>query len=85
VLLEVRVLRYALEWYGRVDASWGRVCCPSGQVVDLPRHAVRNENSAVAGGSTYTTLAIEHGVPVVSGDPDFARFGETDWVNPLAP
>jgi uncharacterized protein len=28
-------------------------------------------------------LAIEHGVPVVSVDSDFARFGEIRWVNPL--
>ncbi len=30
-------------------------------------------------------LAIEHGVPVVSVDSDFARFGEINWINPLAP
>jgi hypothetical protein len=28
-------------------------------------------------------LAIEHGVPVVS--IDFARFGQSRWVNPLGP
>lgn len=28
--------------------------------------------------------AIEHGVPVVSTDGDFARFDEVTWVNPLA-
>jgi uncharacterized protein len=30
-------------------------------------------------------LAIEHGVPVVSIDSDFARFGAVRWVNPVAP
>ena len=30
-------------------------------------------------------LAIEHGVPVVSVDSDFARFGEIRWINPLVP
>lgn len=30
-------------------------------------------------------LSIEHGVPVVSVDSDFARFGEIRWINPLAP
>jgi toxin-antitoxin system PIN domain toxin len=30
-------------------------------------------------------LAIEHGVPVVSVDSDFARFSEISWLNPLAP
>jgi uncharacterized protein len=29
-------------------------------------------------------LALEHGVPVVSVDSDFARFGEIRWINPLA-
>ena len=28
-------------------------------------------------------LAIEHGVPVVSVDSDFARFGAIRWINPL--
>jgi toxin-antitoxin system PIN domain toxin len=30
-------------------------------------------------------LAIEHGVPIVSADADFARFAEITWVNPLDP
>ena len=29
-------------------------------------------------------LAIEHGVPVVSADSDFARFPTLTWINPLA-
>lgn len=29
-------------------------------------------------------LAIEHGVAVVSGDTDFARFDEVRWLNPFA-
>ena len=29
-------------------------------------------------------LAIEHGLPLVSADTDFARFRELRWVNPLA-
>jgi toxin-antitoxin system PIN domain toxin len=28
-------------------------------------------------------LAIDHGVPVVSTDADFARFREVEWINPL--
>jgi toxin-antitoxin system PIN domain toxin len=28
-------------------------------------------------------LAIDHGVPVVSTDGDFARFSEARWINPL--
>ncbi len=29
-------------------------------------------------------LAIEHGVAIVSGDTDFARFSEVRWVNPFS-
>jgi predicted nucleic acid-binding protein len=29
-------------------------------------------------------LAIEHGLPIVSTDADFARFPEIRWINPLA-
>ncbi|MGJ0558397.1 TA system VapC family ribonuclease toxin [Methylocystis sp.] len=29
-------------------------------------------------------LAIEHGIPIVSADTDFARFPEVRWINPLA-
>lgn len=28
-------------------------------------------------------LALEYGVPVVSADSDFARFGGVEWVNPF--
>jgi hypothetical protein len=28
-------------------------------------------------------LAIDHGVPVVSTDADFARFANLEWINPL--
>ncbi|MHB1172715.1 MAG: TA system VapC family ribonuclease toxin [Lacisediminihabitans sp.] len=30
-------------------------------------------------------LALEHGVPVVSCDTDFARFSEVTWINPVLP
>jgi uncharacterized protein len=32
---------------------------------------------------SLAALAIEHGLPVVSSDTDFARFPEVLWINPL--
>lgn len=29
-------------------------------------------------------LALEHGIPLVSADTDFARFTDLRWINPLA-
>ncbi len=29
-------------------------------------------------------LAIEHGVPMISADADFARFQELDWIDPFS-
>ena len=45
-------------------------------LIDLPHDLVTDAQLAA--------LAIEHGVPVVSVDSDFARFGEINWINPLA-
>ncbi|MGM0385095.1 MAG: TA system VapC family ribonuclease toxin [Actinomycetota bacterium] len=29
-------------------------------------------------------IAVQHGVPVVSGDSDFARFRGVEWINPFS-
>lgn len=34
--------------------------------------------------AAIAALALEHGVPVVSADSDFARFPGLSWTNPLA-
>ncbi len=39
--------------------------------------------SNVVTDAQLVALAIEHDVPVVSVDSDFARFGEHRWINPL--
>jgi toxin-antitoxin system PIN domain toxin len=39
--------------------------------------------SAMTTDAQLAALAVEHGVPVVSADSDFARFRELSWVNPL--
>jgi toxin-antitoxin system PIN domain toxin len=40
--------------------------------------------SAMTSDAQLAALAVEHGVPVVSADADFARFPEVTWVNPLS-
>lgn len=44
------------------------------------RHDVRRDLVADA---VLAAIAIEHGVPVVSADADFARFTDVSWVNPF--
>ncbi len=40
---------------------------------------------ALVSDGQLAALAIDHGVPVVSTDGDFARFRGVEWINPLAP
>jgi len=40
--------------------------------------------SGMATDTQLAALALEHGVPVVSADSDFARFPEVTWINPVA-
>ncbi len=35
-------------------------------------------------GALLAALAVQHGLPVVSADSDFARFTAATWVNPFA-
>ena len=41
-------------------------------------------SSAMTSDAQLAALAIEHGVPVISADTDFARFPELTWGNPVA-
>jgi toxin-antitoxin system PIN domain toxin len=34
--------------------------------------------------AVLAALCIEHGLTIVSADSDFARFGDIDWINPIA-
>lgn len=34
--------------------------------------------------AVLAALCLEHGVPIVSADSDFARFTQVDWINPVA-
>lgn len=44
------------------------------------RHNVRGP---LVPDAQLAALAIDHGVPIVSTDEDFARFQAVDWINPL--
>ncbi len=55
----------------RTAAILGRLLDASGVTANLVPDAM------------LAALAIEHGVPVVSADSDFARFPELRWVNPF--
>jgi uncharacterized protein len=46
------------------------------------RHEVRGP---LVTDAQLVALAIDHGVPLVSTDADFARFDEVQWINPLSP
>jgi predicted nucleic acid-binding protein len=35
-------------------------------------------------GDVLAALAVEHGLPLVSADSDFARFTDLRWTNPFA-
>lgn len=47
----------------------------------LERHSVTGN---LVPDAQLAALAIQHGVPVVSADPDFARFTDATWPNPFA-
>ena len=40
--------------------------------------------SAMTTDAQLAALSLEHGVPIVSADTDFARFPEVRWINPLS-
>jgi toxin-antitoxin system PIN domain toxin len=67
------------------DAAW--VPTPTGR-----HRAVLRDQLAVPGlrasdvpDAHLAALAVEHGLRLASTDSGFARFGELDWFNPLAP
>ena len=76
-----------------IDAAWGFVDdWMSTSVAWVPEPtrshgAVLRELTRGVGGNLLpdahlAALAIEHGVPLVSCDTDFARFGAVTWINP---
>jgi toxin-antitoxin system PIN domain toxin len=76
-------LRYVDEWLS-ADAVWTPV--PGARHAELladlvGRHQLRGN---LISDAHLAALALEHGLPLVSADSDFARFTGLRWINPFA-
>jgi toxin-antitoxin system PIN domain toxin len=75
-------LSFVSEWLGCGNA-W--IPAPTDRHLDilaglLSAHDLRGN---MVSDADLAALAIEHGLPVISNDSDFARFPEVRWINPL--
>ena len=70
------------EW---LDAPRSWVPQPTGRYREILGRLVRDHrvSGPLFSDAQLAALAIDHGVPVVSSDADFARFGGTTWIDPL--
>lgn len=70
------------EWLG-APSAW--LAEPSARYRAVFTSLVRSHDvrGPLVTDAQLAALAIDHGVPVVSTDADFARFREVDWLNPL--
>jgi toxin-antitoxin system PIN domain toxin len=70
------------EW---LDAPRAWLAEPTTQYRDVFTSLVRAHDvrGALVTDAQLAALAIDHGVPVVSTDADFARFRAVEWFNPL--
>lgn len=77
-----RAMGYVDEWLARevtwVPAAGHRTVAAYGRIA-LAHQVTGN----LVTDAQLAALALEHGVPVVSADSDFARFPEVRWINPL--
>lgn len=76
--------RQVEEWLA-APASW--VPVPTDRHAEVLGRLVRDQHctGALIPDAHLAALALEHGVPLVSADTDFARFApELTWLNPLA-
>jgi len=71
------------EW---LDAPRAWLAEPTAHYRDVFTSLVRSHDvrGPLVTDAQLAALAIDHGVPVVSTDADFARFRPVEWVNPLA-
>lgn len=70
------------EW---LDAPRAWVPQPTDRYREILGRLVRDHrvSGPLFSDAQLAALAIDHGVPVVSTDADFARFDGTTWINPL--
>lgn len=76
-------VRYVEDWLA-ADAVWTPVPGPRhGELLAdlIERHELRGN---LLSDAHLAALAVEHGLPLVSADSDFARFTELRWINPFA-
>jgi uncharacterized protein len=71
------------EW---LDAPRAWIAEPSAHYREVFTSLVRTHDirGPLVTDAQLAALAIDHGVPVVSTDADFARFRAVEWVDPLA-
>ena len=76
-------LGYVEDWLA-ADPVWTPVPGPRhGELLaDLVRRYQLRGN--LISDAHLAALALEHGIPLVSADTDFARFTDLRWINPLA-
>jgi toxin-antitoxin system PIN domain toxin len=70
------------EW---LDAPRAWLPEPTAQYRDVFMSLIRAHDvrGSLVTDAQLAALAIDHGVPVVSTDADFARFRSVEWINPL--
>jgi uncharacterized protein len=70
------------EW---LDAPRAWVAEPTAQYRDVFTSLIRAHDvrGPLVTDAQLAALAIDHGVPVVSTDADFARFHSVEWIDPL--
>ena len=71
---------------GWLESPVAWVPAPTERTVRIARDLMLRHRlgSGMTMDSQLAALAVEHGVPVVSADSDFARFPEVSWINPVA-
>lgn len=70
-------------WLER-DVVWIPTPGPSHAVILKELVELHDVRGNLMPDAQLAALAIEHGLTVCSADSDFARFGEIEWINPLA-